>query len=57
MYTCKNLKIIKYGIPWRLIENVPYQTVYSAYKCLLYFGILRNTYIVLLHLFFCFNIE
>ena len=36
------LKIIKYGILWRLIVNVPYQTVYSAYKRLLYFDILRN---------------
>ena len=45
------LKIIKYGIPWRLIENISYSTVYSSYKRLLYFGILRNTYIDLLHLY------
>jgi hypothetical protein len=46
------LKVIKYGIPWRLIENIPYSTVYSSYKRLLYFNILRNTYIDLLHLYF-----
>ena len=45
------LKVIKYGIPWRLIENIPYTTVYSSYKRLLYFGILKNTYIDLLHLY------
>jgi len=45
------LKVIKYGIPWRLIENIPYTTVYTSYKRLLHFGILRNTYIDLLHLY------
>ena len=35
----------------RLIENIPYQTVYSVYKRLLYFGISRTTYIDLLHLY------
>lgn len=46
------LKVIKYGIPWRLIENIPYTTVYTSYKRLLNFGILRNTYINLLHSYF-----
>ncbi len=46
------IKVIKYGIPWRLIENIPYTTVYSSYKRLLHFDILRKTYIDLLHLYF-----
>ena len=46
------LKVIKYGILWRLIENISYSTIYSSYKRLLYFGILRNTYIDLLRIYF-----
>ena len=45
------LKIIKYGLPWRFIENMPYTTVYSSYKRLLHFGIFRNTYVDLLRLY------
>ena len=26
----KILKVIKYGIPWRLIETIPYTTVYTV---------------------------
>ncbi len=45
------IKVIKYGIPWRLIESIPYTTVYSSYKRLLKFGVLRNTYIDLLNVY------
>ena len=46
------LKVIKYDIPWGLIENIPYTTVYTTYKHLLHFGILQDTYVNLLHLYF-----
>ena len=46
------IKVIKYAIPWRLIESIPYSTVYSSYKRLLHFNILKNTYIDLLKLYF-----
>jgi hypothetical protein len=39
------LIIIKYAIPWRETRNIPYSTVYSAYKRLIFFGILKSTYI------------
>jgi len=45
------IKIIKYAMPWRLIESIPYTTVYSSYKRLLHFNILKNTYIDLLRLY------
>ena len=45
------LKVIKYAIPWRLITDIPYTTVYSSYKRLLHFDILKNTYIELLKLY------
>lgn len=45
------LKVIKYGIPWRAIETIPYTTVYCSYKRLLHFNILKNTYIDLLRLY------
>ena len=45
------LKVIKYAIPWRLINSIPYTTVYSSYKRLLHFNILKLTYIDLLHFY------
>jgi hypothetical protein len=46
------IMVIKYAIPWREIKCVPYSTVYSSYKRLLYFNILKNTYIELLKKYF-----
>lgn len=45
------LMVIKYAIPWREIINIPYSTVYSVYKRLLYFNILKSTYIDLLKIY------
>jgi len=45
------IKVIKYALPWRLIESIPYSTVYSSYKRLIKFNILKSTYIDLLRLY------
>ena len=39
------IKVIKYAIPWRLTEAISYTTVYSSYKRLLHFNIIKSTYI------------
>ena len=44
--------VIKYAIPWREVRYLHYSTIYSAYKRLLYFNILKNTYIELLKKYF-----
>jgi hypothetical protein len=45
------IKVIKYAIPWRLIGSIPYSTVYSSYKRLIHFNVLKSTYIDLLQLY------
>jgi hypothetical protein len=45
------LIIIKYAIPWRETRNIAYSTVYSSYKRLIFFGILKSTYIDLLKIY------
>ena len=45
------IKVIKYAIPWRLTETISYTTVYSSYKRLLHFNIIKSTYIDLLRLY------
>jgi len=46
------IKIIKYALPWRIINNISWNTVYSTYKRLLYFDVIKNTYIELLRKYF-----
>lgn len=45
------IKIIKYALPWREIDKFSYNTVYSVYKTLIKFKILKSTYIDLLKLY------
>lgn len=46
------IKVIKYGIPWRAIENVNYNTAYGTYKRLIKHNIIKSTYIDLLKIYF-----
>ena len=46
------IKVIKYNLPWRMIDRIPYTTVYSSYKRLLNLNILKSTYIELLRIYF-----
>ena len=38
------IKVIKYGTPWRTIDKIPWNTVYSTYKRLLKLNIIKETY-------------
>lgn len=46
------IKVIKYGIPWRTIENIPWNTAYATYKRLLKLNVIKDTYIGLLKQYF-----